>query len=105
MQTRFRCHTGHAFNENSLLSYVTESIEDSLWNALRAMDESQMLLRHMAEHYADMGDTRTAEVFLDRAQEAQDRASQVRALVVQRNGRKGAAGPLAGPAPQDVGQR
>ncbi|ACO45084.1 chemotaxis protein CheB [Deinococcus deserti] len=85
MLTRYRCHTGHAFSDNGLLSYVTENIEESLWNALRAIDESQMLLRHMAEHYADLGDPQTAEAFLDRAQEAQDRASQIRALVVQRS--------------------
>jgi len=29
----FRCHTGHAFCADALLASVTESIEDSLWNA------------------------------------------------------------------------
>src|SRR5215203_337346 len=32
---RFRCHTGHAFSSDSLLSSVSQSIEESLWNAIR----------------------------------------------------------------------
>jgi two-component system chemotaxis response regulator CheB len=38
--TRFRCHTGRAYTLSSLLADVTESLETSLWNTLRAMEES-----------------------------------------------------------------
>ena len=44
---RFRCHTGHAFSINSLLA---ESTENTLWSAVRAIDENIMLLDHMAQH-------------------------------------------------------
>ena len=47
---RFRCHTGHAFTARSLLAGLTERAEDALWNAVRAVEESAMLLAHIAEH-------------------------------------------------------
>jgi hypothetical protein len=60
---RFRCHTGHAYSPDSLLAEITQCVGASLWNAIRATEESAMLLRHMARHYGD-GD---GEPFLARA--------------------------------------
>jgi two-component system, chemotaxis family, protein-glutamate methylesterase/glutaminase len=54
---RFRCHTGHAYSLNSLLYDVTESVEESVWNALRAMDEVLLLLRHLGDQADEQGDT------------------------------------------------
>jgi two-component system chemotaxis response regulator CheB len=79
---RFRCHTGHAYSVESLLAEITEGVEDSLWNAIRSVEESVLLLRHMAEHLAGGEDGHTAEEFLARAQEAQRRADLVRQAVM-----------------------
>jgi two-component system chemotaxis response regulator CheB len=48
---RFRCHTGHAYSINNLLAEVTEDVESSLWGALRSIEESAMLLNHLADHF------------------------------------------------------
>ncbi|MFL5619661.1 MAG: chemotaxis protein CheB [Gemmatimonadaceae bacterium] len=45
---RFRCHTGHAYALDSLLAAITESVESALWNALRSVEESILLLREAA---------------------------------------------------------
>lgn len=79
---RFRCHTGHAYSVESLLAEITEGVEDSLWNAIRSVEESVLLLSHMAEHLAGSEDGHTAEEFLARAQEAQRRADLVRRAVM-----------------------
>jgi two-component system, chemotaxis family, protein-glutamate methylesterase/glutaminase len=81
--TRFRCHTGHAFSANTLLADVTESIEETLWSALRAVEESVMLLNHMGEHLAESENPHLAEVYFKKAQEAEQRASMVRQAVIQ----------------------
>jgi len=47
---RFRCHTGHAYSLDSLLSAVTTSMEDTLWGAVRAMEEGILLLEHVGRH-------------------------------------------------------
>ncbi len=79
---RFRCHTGHAYSVDSLLAEITEGVEDSLWNAIRSVEESVLLLRHMAEHLGRREDGHTADAFLARAQEAQRRADLVRQAVM-----------------------
>ena len=50
---RFRCHTGHAYSAVTLLANVTERIEDSMWGAMREMEESIMLLREMSRNFAE----------------------------------------------------
>jgi two-component system chemotaxis response regulator CheB len=52
---RFRCHTGHAFTADSLLSELTENIEQLLWTSVRSVEENVMLLRRLAEHLARSG--------------------------------------------------
>jgi two-component system chemotaxis response regulator CheB len=71
---RYRCHTGHGFSANALLSGVTESVNSALWNALRAMEESVMLLEHMAKHFAENDRHADAAVFLEKARQARMKA-------------------------------
>lgn len=78
---RFRCHTGHAYSIDSLLAEITEGVEDALWNAIRATEESILLLRHMAEHLTENENDHTAEKILAQAQKAERRADLVRQAV------------------------
>lgn len=77
---RFRCHTGHAFSPDSLLAALTEEVEESLWTTIRNIEESAMLLRHMAEHVVNT-DPVSADEFFKKADEAQRRSDQVRQAV------------------------
>jgi two-component system chemotaxis response regulator CheB len=79
-RTRYRCHTGHAYSADSLLSEVTESVEETLWSAIRNIDESAMLMRHMAEHVRE-SDAPAAERFLAKARDAERRSQLVRRAV------------------------
>ncbi|UYZ64661.1 chemotaxis protein CheB [Hymenobacter weizhouensis] len=45
---RFRCHTGHSFTADSLLDRSRQSLEETLWVALRMMEERRNLLTSMA---------------------------------------------------------
>ncbi len=80
---RFRCHTGHAFSLNSLLVEVTKSIEDALWNVLRGIEESELLMTHMTEHLRQANDGDTAELFLQKAEEAKRRAELIRQALMR----------------------
>lgn len=81
--TRFRCHTGHAFTPNALLAAVGESVEDTLWQAVRGLQESAMLLEHMGRSLADAGQAAVADAFLDKAREAHEQADAVRRAALQ----------------------
>ena len=45
---RYRCHTGHAFTGDALLLSSQHHLEESLWVALRLMEERRNLLGSMA---------------------------------------------------------
>ena len=79
-RARFRCHTGHAFSADALLADITESVEESLWTTIRNIEESVMLMRHMAKYVKDH-DPVTATEFLRKAEEAKMRSDLVREAV------------------------
>ena len=45
---RFRCHTGHAYTMAALKASMSENIEASLWNSIRALEEHALLLTEAA---------------------------------------------------------
>ena len=47
---RFRCHTGHAYSLETLLSEFHDQTEETLWSVLRSLEESILLMRYMASH-------------------------------------------------------
>jgi two-component system, chemotaxis family, protein-glutamate methylesterase/glutaminase len=75
---RFRCHTGHAFSADTLLSSLTEQVESRLWDAVRAVDETVMLLNHMGEHLTKAGHGDAAERYQRKATEALERTKPIR---------------------------
>jgi two-component system chemotaxis response regulator CheB len=78
---RFRCHTGHAYSIESLLSDITEKMDDALWNSIRAFEEGELFMRHMAEHLGQGENSQSAESFLKRADEAKRRANLMRQAI------------------------
>lgn len=78
---RFRCHTGHAYSTESLLATLGEKSEDALWNALRAREESVMLLTHLSRHASEANRTELADFLKTQADEAQARADTIRRVV------------------------
>ena len=81
---RFRCHTGHAYTLESLISDMDEAIEDSLWNAIRALEERAMLLQQAAAHVRQSHGAADASELEQRAREAEQRAHVIRQAVLSR---------------------
>jgi two-component system chemotaxis response regulator CheB len=84
LRTKFRCHTGHAYSIASLMAAVAEGIEESLWNAIRALEEGQLLLTRIAEHLDAGHDSADVNRLLERAAEAKRDSDVVRQVVMQR---------------------
>jgi two-component system chemotaxis response regulator CheB len=79
---RFRCHTGHAYSLYSLLAEVTQSIDETLWDGIRTIEASEMLMTHIAQHLEQVNDHQTAALLLQKAKEANLRADLVRQAVL-----------------------
>jgi two-component system chemotaxis response regulator CheB len=80
---RFRCHTGHAYSLDSLVAAVSEGIEDSLWIAIRALEEGEMLMRRVADHLATHS-ADAARPLTERADEARRQSDMIRRIVWDR---------------------
>jgi two-component system chemotaxis response regulator CheB len=61
---------------------LTERIEQSLWDAVRSIQESTMLMRHLAEHLSASQQQETAALLWQKAQEAERRAELVRQVLM-----------------------
>jgi two-component system, chemotaxis family, protein-glutamate methylesterase/glutaminase len=75
---RYRCHTGHAFSRGALLSTTAEQTEARLWDAVRALDETVMMLNRMGHEFAKAGDSAAAALCFDQAREAHERSQPLR---------------------------
>jgi len=80
---RFRCHTGHAYSLEVLMAEFTERTEETLWNAIRSMEETLLLLRRMATQLSAHGHDQAAAALEQKMREAKQRADLVRQAVMQ----------------------
>jgi two-component system chemotaxis response regulator CheB len=80
---RFRCHTGHAYTLDALLSELTQSVENALWNALRALQEIEMMTRHLEKHINETGQEAAAEAFRRKLLHVTHQADLVRQATFQ----------------------
>lgn len=75
---RFRCRVGHAFAPDSLLAYQTEHVEEAMWTALRALEETVGLARQLAERARKGNLTDLAARYDQRRADAEARALTIR---------------------------
>ena len=72
--TRFRCRVGHAYSPHSLLASQSENLEEALWTALRALEESAAMAERLQSRSAERGHSLSAQQFGSQAQDARRRA-------------------------------
>jgi two-component system chemotaxis response regulator CheB len=82
-RVRFRCHTGHAYSPESLLSAIHEGTEEALWNAIRALEEGALLIDRMARHFKESHADEEPGALTERSREARRQAEILRSLVSQ----------------------
>jgi two-component system chemotaxis response regulator CheB len=76
--TRFRCHVGHGYSAEALISAQYDEVEAALWTALRTLEESAEMARRLAERADKRGHRVTADRFLTQSHETEERARLVR---------------------------
>ena len=86
---RFRCRTGHAYTAQALLADLSTSVETLLWNAVRGLEEKTDLVRHLASHLHQNGQTEASEDFLAQAQVIEQRTNLVRQAFSQNDNKAG----------------
>lgn len=82
---RFRCRVGHAYTGESMLTVHSESVENALYAALRALEESASLSRQLARNAAGRGMQSIVSRMEVKAAEAEQQAGLVRGLLMSNN--------------------
>jgi two-component system chemotaxis response regulator CheB len=67
---RFRCHVGHAYDGEILLSEQTDALEAALWTSVRTFKEKSVLASQMAHHDLAAGNAESAARFEEQAGQA-----------------------------------
>ena len=79
---KFQCHVGHIYGSDSLAAAQADEVEQALWTALRALEESSALRRRMASHARERGMAAIAESYDDHAEESEARAKLLRRTIL-----------------------
>lgn len=58
---RYRCHTGHAYTLSTLQQALTETMDEALWTAVRALQEQTVLLAMLGVAHRREGNEREAD--------------------------------------------
>jgi two-component system, chemotaxis family, protein-glutamate methylesterase/glutaminase len=80
---RYRCHVGHAFTADNMMTQQAESLEAALWTAIRALEEKAELSRRLLERAKGRGWRRTAEQFEAATRMAENGSELIRQLVTR----------------------
>lgn len=78
---RYRCHTGHAYSQASLLLGQDVVVEESLYSALRAVEEKAVALRRLAERWNEHRTPGVRDGYEERAEELDHTAAVLRSLL------------------------
>jgi len=80
-RVRYRCHVGHAFSELRLFHLQEDTLQESLWAAVKTLRENARLARQIVASARHRGQSRTVAHFEKRAREDEEHASRLQRLV------------------------
>lgn len=89
---RFRCRTGHAWSAESLMAQQGMAVENALWAALRILEERVQMATALAQEAADAERPWSEKHYRRRAEEAEQSAASLRALLLDQVSRTESGG-------------
>lgn len=78
----FRCHVGHRYSPESLLSLHADGVERAMWTAARSLEDRSLLLSRLADRARAAGNERTAMQFEHGSVDATRQADTIRGAIV-----------------------
>jgi len=79
---RYRCHVGHSFSDEAMLSAHSARLESSLWAAIRTLKEKAELARRLSARMGARGLRKTAKRFEQAAAAAEHDSELIRQLLL-----------------------
>jgi two-component system chemotaxis response regulator CheB len=79
--TNYRCHVGHAYSEDGLLTNMENSTETALWTALRIIEERKSLLTKIADKEKQKGNRKMASSYTKRSAELEKQIDHLKRIL------------------------
>jgi two-component system chemotaxis response regulator CheB len=80
-EDRYRCHIGHSYSEKDLETKQVEIMENTLWVALRIMEERKTLLTKMELDNIAKGLNRVSAGYRERREQLQIHIDRLKEVV------------------------
>ena len=77
----YRCHIGHSYSEKDLNMQQAETIEHTLWVAIRMMEERKILLVKMGKQHGEKGLQKLGSSFREQAKELDNHIAKMKELL------------------------
>jgi two-component system, chemotaxis family, protein-glutamate methylesterase/glutaminase len=77
----YRCHIGHSYSENDLLIRQIETVENTLWIALRMLEERKLLLQKISRQNKERGLERLGQNYDRQASDIDHHISELKGLL------------------------
>ncbi len=81
--TRYRCHSGHAYTQDTLLHGMSSSLEETLWVAMRTLEERRNILLNMSQAESSNSNKRWVSLQEERAEEMKVHIERLRELLIK----------------------
>jgi two-component system, chemotaxis family, protein-glutamate methylesterase/glutaminase len=78
---RYRCHVGHAYTAETMVTVHAQALESALWSAIRALEEKAELCQRLGERSTRRGWSDSAAQFEEAARDARSGSEAIRSLL------------------------
>jgi two-component system chemotaxis response regulator CheB len=78
---RYRCRVGHGYTSTALSVHQETLLDEALWAALRALEESASLARRMASRARERNHHHSAQRYDERARGSESQAELIRQVL------------------------
>lgn len=78
---RYRCHTGHVYTEQTLYEQHGDHLEQSVWVAIRMLEERRNMLALMASHASDRNEGESAILYRIRAEQMETHIGRMKTIL------------------------
>jgi len=78
---KFKCHIGHSFTTRDLIMHQSEETENSLWYAIRSLEQRRTLFETLAERYGRSGNKHMASDYTKRANEIKEHIENLKRII------------------------
>jgi two-component system chemotaxis response regulator CheB len=78
---KFKCHIGHSYTTRDLMIRQSEEVENSLWYAVRSLEQRKNLLEGLVSKYSKIGSQTMVNTFRGNINEIETHIANLKGVI------------------------